>query len=233
MNILILEDNQQDLENLQTLIHILFVKKDIKYSITTSNCFSKFYDKLDKFDLIFLDVELDKENGIEIGQNVKSNVYSPRIIITSHYQKYLIEGYKVHAERFFIKPISQETFEMEMHNVLCDYFSMHLSLYDPKISRSKILIHTILYIEYINRKSYVHLTNGESLESTYSLKQWKEKLSDFAFAQPHKSFIVNFQNISSISDKEVILSDDTSITLSRFYHDEFERLYVRYLHGVM
>lgn len=233
MNILILEDNQQDLVNLQNLIHNLFTKKNINYNLTTSNRFSKIYDKLDKFDLIFLDVELGKENGIEIGQTIKSNVYSPRIIITSHYQKYLIDGYKIHAERFFIKPISQEIFEMEMHNVLCDYFSMHLSLYDPKISRSKILIHTILCVEYINRKSYIHLTNGQIIESTYSLKQWKEKLSDFPFAQPHKSFLVNFQNISSISNKAVILNDGTSITLSRVYHNEFERLYVRYLHGVM
>lgn len=233
MKILIYDDNIKDRNHLIECIQNLFLKKKINYEIITSSNTVDFLQKAEKCDLIFLDIVIGNENGIQIGLKLNNLLNNPRIIITSQYTKYLIDGYKIHADRYFIKPIKQDEFNIEMENVLNRYFQQHVGFLDSTICQEKIYLKDILYIEYDHRRTLVHFINDNIISTTYPLKYWISKLSGFSFGQPHKSFLVNFSHISGFSNQDIILINEELIPLSRHYKKEFDKKYIERLHKLL
>lgn len=233
MKILIYEDTMQDVQILKDCIHHFFTKKNIQYSIDECLNTTTLLSNAFQYDLIFLDVEINNENGIEIGMKLRELSCQSRIIIVSQFSKYLIEGYKIHADRYFIKPITQEVFDHEMENVVSNYFKQHIGFIDESISKTKIYLKDIVYVEYLDRKSNLHFADGSIISTTYPLKHWIDKLNTYNFAQPHKSFIVNFTYITKFEGADLLLSTNERIPLSRHYKKEFEMEYIKNLHKVI
>lgn len=230
MKILIFEDIKNDAVNLINCIKRFFANKDIKFELTISKNYDEILNKAEISDLIFLDIEVGNSSGIDLGIKIKNTYSDPKIIITSQYTKYLIDGYKVHAERYFIKPIEYETFEMEMENVISNYYKQQMCITDSSISDTKIYFKDILYIEFIDRKTTLHLINGKNINTTYPLKHWIDELKENYFSQPHRAFVVNLIHISSIAYNEVILINEEKIPLSRHYKTEFRNKYLESIH---
>ena len=82
------------------------------------------YPNIKKSDLLFLDMEINEENGIDIGLELQELKHDCRIIITTSYSKYAIDGYKIHADRYFIKPINQLEFNLEMEAIIKKYIKL-------------------------------------------------------------------------------------------------------------
>lgn len=233
MKILIYDDQQKDIENLKNCIQIFFQKKNIEYTLSVCKNSDELYRNAFTYDIIFLDIEIGEENGIELGMQLRNLACQSRIIIVSQFSKYLIEGYKIQADRYFIKPITQDVFEAEMENVISNYFKQHVGFIDSSISKTKIYLKDILYIEYLDRKSVLHFINKETITTTYPLKHWLEQLQGFAFAQPHKSFIVNFTYIKKFDTQDILLTNNERIPLSRHYKKNFEMEYIKNLHKAL
>ena len=64
-------------------------------------------DYYEEYDFIFLDIQLENINGIDFARRVREKNRDSIIVITSNYQKYLIEGYTIEAQRYFLKPIEK------------------------------------------------------------------------------------------------------------------------------
>lgn len=233
MKILIYDDSQKDIENLTMIIHNFFKKKNIQYSLDICEDTNFLLSNAFTYDIVFLDIEIKDENGIEIGMQLRNLASTSRIIIVSQFSKYLIEGYKIHADRYFIKPITQEVFDSEMENVISNYFKQHVGFLDTNISKTKIYLKDIIYIEYLDRKTILHFSDGKEIITTYPLKYWIDKLKGFSFAQPHKSFIVNFTYIKEFDTIDIILTNKERIPLSRHYKKEFEAEYILNLHKAL
>lgn len=90
-----------------------------------------------------------------------------------------------------------------------------------------------MYIEFTNRKSVIHYLNGNTIESSCTLKYLYDKLKDHGFGYSYKAFLVNFEYISAIKKNEIILINDESIPLSRHYKKEFENKYYYFLHEML
>lgn len=230
MKILIYDDNEKDIENLIKCLQIFLYSKKIKYAIYTCDNTIQLLKEAETSDLVFLDIEIGNENGIEIGLKLKQLVNMPRIIITSLFSKYLIDGYKIHADRYFIKPIKQEEFNIEMENIIQNYFEQHIGITDLSISKSKIYLKDILYVEFKDRKTVLHFLTGTILSTPYPLKHWIDILCKYSFGQPHKSFIINIKYISVITKQDIILINDELIPLSRHFKHEFNKHYMECLH---
>lgn len=186
-------------------------------------------DNINHFDLVFLDIELSNENGITIGKEIRKINSDIRIIIYSSYSKYLIEGYKIQADRYFLKPISQEDFNIEFENVIYRYLKEYEGFYDKKICERKIYFKEILYIEFIDRKTQIHLLNSKKIITPYPLKYWEEKCIQQSFSKPHKSFLINLRHISGFSNHNIILINTESLPLSKHFKKSFNEAYVNYL----
>lgn len=230
MNILIYDDNKNDVNNLLDCINNFFKQKNYKYKITVCDNEVQLFKSLNQYDLIILSVEANKGMGIEIGTKIRKKNQVIRIILTSYDIKHVFEGYKVHADRYLVKPLEQNLFDTEFNYLVKEIFSKYEGLDDYKICPYKIYYKDIIYIEFINRKTYVHLRNGKLIETSYSLKYWEEKLINHPFYKPHKAYLLNLRFIKNIIKDEITLQNNEIIHLSRSYKRNLIYAYVNYLH---
>lgn len=226
MKILIFEDNESELHNLIDCLHNFFnkYKFDLKYLISNTMDTEFVLNHIYDYDIFFLDIEVNHFNGIDIGVQIRKINRDATIIFVSNYFKYLIDGYKAQANRYFIKPIDQEVFNLEMNTIILDYIRNFDGFLDSKIYPKKIYYKEIYYVEHISRKSYLHLSNGNVIKTTYTLKYWKELFPSY-FIQTHKSFLVNLNYISGFKKKEIILENEENIPISRVFRKQLEDAY--------
>lgn len=232
IDILIIEDDEEQKNDLVNLIKKLFNQQCLEYDIKWASKLFKNFDILNNFDIIFLDVEIDNGNGIEFAKKFRESNPDLLIIITSQFPQYLINGYSIDAKRYFLKPIDQKIFEIEMTNVLTSSFKKQLGFYDPKIASFKIFYNNILYVEFVDRVTMIHFTNGSVLRCQYNLKYWIEKLKNYSFSQPYRSYIVNLDYVSGFTfdGRDIIMSNNERIPISKHFKKDFEELYFRNLH---
>ncbi len=233
LKILIYDDNYNDIKQLLQCIDSYF--KDLGIDYTTKICqdTQTLFNLIKDYDILFLDIQINQENGIDIGLKLNHIYHDCRIIIVSNYAKYAIDGYKIHADRYFLKPISQVLFNIEMENIVKNHLKTHLGFYDPKISNKKIYYNEILYIEFFNRKTIIYTTIGDKYTTLHPLKYWYEKLHEYGFSYSHQSFIVNLAHLSAFNKKEVFLISNDIIPLSRNYKQTLEAEYAKYIQGVL
>lgn len=231
MKILIFEDDQSDLNNLLDCIEKFFTSFEIEYTVDTCTNANYILENHFIYDLIFLDIEVGNNNGIDIGYEVRRKNHDIRIIFVTSYYKYLIDGYKAQANRYFVKPIQQEDFNLELENVIFDYLDEYKGFIDKSICLEKIYFNRIIYIEYIERKTNLYLLSGEVLCTNYPLKYWIDFLSECGlFAQPYKSILVNLKHISGFNKNEIILNNEEKLPVSRFFKNDFEKKYLECLY---
>lgn len=229
MRALIYDDCQADIANLQTLLKKYSKRSCIEFDIDLCNTTEYLYNNIDKYDFLFLDIEIGKENGIDIGKNLIKLNHNCRIIITSQYKKYLIQGYGIHADQYFLKPIQELEFNLEMDDEMYFYNRKYSGFYDDNISKKKILFSEILYIDVYDRKTRIHFKNGKILSTHYTLKEWKDLLDKSIFVQTHKSYILNLFYVSAYSKQDVYLINNEKIPVSRNMKKHFEDKYIEVL----
>lgn len=230
MKILILEDDKQDKKLLIDYLHQYFEQKHIldvhidAYSDKHAVCTNLYL-----YDLCFIDIEIGNDNGIDYAIQIRKENKAAKIIFVSNYKKYLIDGYKASANRYFLKPIDKQEFFIELDSLLHDYHLSGLHFFDKKIYPQKIFYHEIVYIEAILRKTYIHTSSKAPIETPISLRAWIEKLSPYYFAQPYKSLLINLNKVRFIEESSLTLSDDTILPISRHFKESFSHAFLKNL----
>ena len=130
IKILICEDIERDKLHLHQLLDSFLLTNKISYKIDYLENFDVGTNLFLEYDLIFLDIELGDYNGIEIASKIRTYNRSSIIIITSSFKKYLIDGYKIEAKRYLIKPIDEKVFNIEMQSVLSTSFKQQYGFFD-------------------------------------------------------------------------------------------------------
>ncbi len=182
------------------------------------------------YDLLLLDIEMNDINGISLAKEIRKYNKNCIIIFISNYNNYLQEGYKVHAERYFIKPLDSLEFEIEIKEILKEYLIDTKFIYDYRIANYKIFIKDILYIEYYQRKTIVH-TVTHNYSTTITIKEWLDILDGCYFSQCHKAFIVNLKHVKDIGKNNVIIVGKDELVLTRKFKRIFIDDYHQYLGG--
>ncbi|MGM9947020.1 LytR/AlgR family response regulator transcription factor [Floccifex sp.] len=222
MNFLICEDNPLDVFRLKTLLESVLQEMKFDYCIDVCSNRKDLFSNILKYDFLFLDIELGNDNGIELGIQIKEKYPELHIILTSAFKKYLEDGYKTKADRFFVKPIQESLFKIEMKDLLLSYYKEDPTFYDPKVSNVRIPFRNIVYIEYIDRYTYLHLNNGKILKTRYKMYEWIDMVVNLSFSQSYKSILINLKYVKEILNHDVILETGMKLPVSKHYRKEFE-----------
>lgn len=107
LNVLIIDDDLKDSKDLEKLCIHYFNKRNIDHKISIELKLNENLDTLSNVDILFLDVEIRNNNGIEFSKKLRKVYPELMIIITSKYSQYLIDGYSIDAKRYFLKPIDE------------------------------------------------------------------------------------------------------------------------------
>ena len=74
------------------------------------------------------------------------------------------------------------------------------------------------------------MTNGKTINTPYTLKHWISELDHSGFCQSHKSFYINLNYVSELTNTDVVLYSNELVPLSRNYKKIFEKTYLEYLY---
>ena len=221
MKLVIIDDSIKESLNLNNLLLDCFKKLNIELSIDICNEV-KNAEELSHYDLVFLDVEIGDLNGIKLGEEIREFNKDVPIIITTNYKQYAIDGYKIKANRYFLKPIDEDELFLELKSLLKDTIRNSMFYYDDKISFNKLYFKDIIYVEMLDRKSILHFTNARKIETNKTLKEWMTIFDGYGFCQIHKSFLINLHLIKSFNNNEVTMSNYEKIEISRHYKQAFK-----------
>src|SRR5690606_12490994 len=180
-------------------------------------------------DLIFLDIHLPKISGLDF---LKSLSHPPRIILTTAFQDYALEGYDLDVVDYLLKPFSFQRFVKAVTKARAIYQQNdnHGPAPDPSGSSDlfvksgyeyiKIRVRDILFIKADSDYTEIYLTDKKHLTSE-SLQYWENYLNKNQFTRVHKSYIVNVDKIRKIVGNQIYLIDQHTIPIGRVYKEPF------------
>ena len=180
--------------------------------------------KSNNIDLVFLDIQMPDLTGIEFMRILEKG---PKVIFTTAFEKYALEGFKLEAVDYLLKPFNYEEFlkaakkaeklirlenaEKEHEIAANNEFLFLKSEY--KIRR--INFNEITYIEGLKDYVKVYLQhNPKPILSLSTLKALEGKLPDSKFMRVHRSFIVNLEKIDTIERSRIVLAKSISRSVS-------------------
>lgn len=213
------------LENI-TLGHLK--KKYIQHQIEVFYSGADMYMELERgayFDLIFLDIEMEKLSGIELGDKIRNefNHDYANIVYISSYNKYVLDLFRSRPINFLYKPFATEQ--------ICDSIEDSIKLtrknpylfsYKVRHMEKRIRIDCILYFESIGRQIKIHVADGEGELFYGKLKSVHGELEQYSFLFSHRSFLVNFNHVEAIKRDEIILSNKERLPVSKTFRIAIE-----------
>ncbi|MCC4213092.1 LytR/AlgR family response regulator transcription factor [Leeuwenhoekiella parthenopeia] len=173
----------------------------LEKKFTSQNEAQRYINKFE-VDLLFLDIQMPRQNGIELYKSLKQET---KVIFTTAHSEFAVEGFEVRASDYILKPISFERFkeavervkqelQLELNNVR---FNTHLSLRaDYKLYT--IPLEQILFIEAMDDYVKVKRLGKPTVVARSTMKGILEKLPEANFTRIHKSYIVNNSKVEAV-----------------------------------
>lgn len=170
-----------------------------------------------KYDLIFLDIEYEGKNGIEVGRFIRESRKDEfvQIAYISGNTSYALELFEHHPINFLVKPIT----EQKVKSVLDKYLILsrqNNEKFQYKIGSDifQVELSKIIYFSSYIRKIILHGMQ-EDIEFYGSLESIAHQLKGQQFLQVHKSYLINYQYIKKMKYEQVTMLDGTVIPISQ------------------
>ena len=226
----ICDDSPSDLNRINDMLMHFLESHNIEHEVELFPNGHALLESPISYDLILLDIEMEGKNGIEIAQELRTfNTDSKIVFITNSTSiDHLQQGYKVKADRYLVKPINQQEFNFEINSVIKDQLVDNKFILDKRISPYKLYLKDIIYIEFYNRKTIIHM-NDQKISTYIALKEWISLLEDYHFSQCHKGYIVNLSFIQHMNTETLTLLNNEHLPLGRKYKDKLKLDYYTFI----
>lgn len=183
-----------------------------------------------EIDLMFVDINMPDLNGLDF---VKSQLNPPKVIFTTAYSEYAIEGFRVNALDYLLKPIDYDIFLRSVSKAL-EWFNLQ----DKKLTRIesndkflfikseykvlRINLSDIKYIEGMREYVRIHIVNQKPIMTIVSMKKIEEYLPVDKFMRVHRSYIVSLEKITTIDRNRIVFDNNVYIPVSEQYNQKFQ-----------
>lgn len=180
--------------------------------------------------LLFLDIQMPELSGIEFAKILPKET---KIIFTTAFQQYAIEGYKVSALDYLMKPVSYEDF-LKAANKALDWFCITQKqqtyatdrfMYvksDYKLVR--VSLDDILYIEGLKDYIRIYLQDGQKIMSLMNMKKMEDYLPRPEFLRTHRSYIVHMSKAEAIERFRIVFGDQY-LPISDSYKEDVQQYF--------
>ena len=187
-------------------------------------------EKGTRFDILFLDVLMPGETGIDAAAEIRRYDTNVKIIFLTSSAEYAVQSYTVGAYFYQLKPIWAESFFRLMDSAVaaCEKEQGESLILRCKNGITRIELRQLEYCEVIHRTLFLHLTSGNVLESVGSLDDLSKQLEPSGFfLRPHRSYLVNLDYIQSLSSHSITMSCLAEIPLPRGKYHEVKEAYLK------
>jgi two-component system LytT family response regulator len=180
-------------------------------------------------DLVFLDIHMPGISGLSFAKSVNRNL---RIIFTTAYREYAVEGFDLRAVDYLLKPISFERLLRGIQKYLeentpgvnspvreADEFNEDFMFVRSDRKMVRVDLHDILFMESLGDYVKIHLMNGKTVVTRDSLSNLESSLPGENFIRVHRSYIVAMAQIDNYTSDTIGIGKH-EITISRSYREE-------------
>lgn len=234
--IAICEDEKYQQKLLENYLKEIFNSLSYEYELYIFNSGEELFDNYpENIDIFFLDIQMDKLNGMDVAKKIRliDNQRSEIIFITSLIE-YVQEGYEVRAYRYLLKPIKFD--DLKKHTISCiEELSKNRNNYivvNDKSDTYKINISDITYVEIQGKEMIIHTIN-EIYNVKLSMNKIEKELREYHFFRCHRSFLINLMYVNKIKQYIAILENKEEVPISRYKFKEFKVILCDYLGDVL
>lgn len=227
IKVAICDDEKEFADKLETKISEHAKREQIEIVI------EKYYDAeslldspLETYQILFLDVKIGKDNGIEVGRELRKRSINSIIIYISSYIEMAPMGYEVKAFRYIVKNDLEQVFQYTLKDAL-EELKKRNKIYEIKSQgkTEKILLAHILYFESFKRYVVIHTVKGD-YQQYRKISDLEEELKEMGFSRIYKSYLVNMAHISYIKNGEAYLNNGESLKCSKMNYQDIVRRYI-------
>lgn len=182
-----------------------------------------------KIDLLFLDIQMPELTGLEFSKTISKET---RIIFTTAFDRYALDGYKVNALDYLLKPFNYNEFYNAAHRAKEWFESIRVSentvnkdfiFVKSEYKQVKIDLKEVIYFEGL--KDYIKIwikDQSKPVLTLLSLKSLESELDPKLFMRIHRSFTVSLNNIQSVERGGVVMSNGAHINVADQYKSKFQ-----------
>lgn len=231
MKIALCDDQTAHIELLRPYVEEFFRISEIEAEIFEFFSGEEMIESNEKFDIVFLDMELGSLTGVDVAKNINTVNPNAVIIVVTSYSEYLDEAMDLHVTRFLNKPVAQSKVYSALEKALEEINENLLSFTTKDNQVLRVKYRDIIYIE-SRFKSVTMYTAGGVYSSANYLKKFKAALTSSVFAIPHNSYIVNMNYISKFRREEIIvdvMGKEVNIPISSRKQSDFKRRFMAFI----
>lgn len=179
----------------------------------------------DQVDLVFLDISMPEISGLSFARSINKNI---KVIFTTAYREYAVDGFDLQAVDYLLKPISFERLLQSVNKYLdenvtvknhepIEVVSEHTDYFFVRADRKMIKIDfaEIRFIESLSDYVKIHLAN-KTVITRETISNIETRLPQRDFLRTHRSFIVSIPNIDSFTSEYIEISKN-QIPISRSF----------------
>lgn len=231
MRIAVCDDEQMITDVMVRYLEDIFENMD-KYVVI--DIFSSAFEMLDymenhknKYDMIFMDIMLNNDNGIHLGEKILKKQTDIKIVFMTGYIEYVEDIFDIEPFGLVIKPIKYEQVR-KIINKLVD--SISRSKGSNIILRNKegvfsISLNEITYIESEGRYLIINSGRSETVKVIMTMSEIEEMLN-MDYVKCHRSYFVNCRNIKRLDRRMAYMIDNSSIPISA---SNYKKVFIRYI----
>lgn len=184
-------------------------------------------------DAIFVDINMPDLNGMDF---VKSLAVPPLVVFTTAYSEYAVEGFKVDAVDYLLKPFGLTDFQRAANKVKARYDQQNTAMISPveddtlflktdyKVIR--IEVKDIRYVQSMSEYLKIFLEGrAKPVIVLLSMKKMEERLPSSQFMRIHRGYIINLSKIQEVNKNRVILDEETYLPIG----DNYKEVFMHYL----
>ena len=183
-----------------------------------------------EFDLIFMDYQMEKVNGIDTVARLRNRENETTVIFISNYYDVVLDSFKVQTHRFLTKPVNIEKLHEALDSFIKKYYSeKYVLLYDEDEDKiCRIAESTIIYAEADNIYSKIRTVKA-SYKFKGTLSKFERILKSDFFYRTHRSYLVNFNYIDSYTHSEIRFENNEKACLTKTKYSDFQKKYMAFI----
>lgn len=226
----ICDDRAEDIRTLSEALYAYDNSFHILYYSDGESLLEEYLQRKRLFDILFLDIYMPKQSGIEVARLVRASMRDVKIIFISSSNEHYHEAYDVFAFNYLIKPVNHEKLNRVLDQALMDIRNQRRQQIHIRYKGTsyRIFCIDILYIESNDKMIYFHMSNGTTLQCYGKIDEVFKQLPEDSFLRCHQSFVVNLFHVSEIDESNFRIGRAV-IRMSKKYQKASKDKYFEYL----
>lgn len=224
LNVAIVENEEEEAFKSKELILSYGKERGIGIDISIfSDAVHFLKDSPNQIDCIFLDIDMPGINGMDMAVEVRKINKKVDIVFVTNLPQFAIDGYKVQALDFVLKPTNYSDFRMALDKI---YEKKSKEIKDGFVLKAGATVQCfknkeVVYIEMKRHDLFVYMDDGAIFSTRGTIKALEEELNKDMFAKINSGIIVNLGKVARLENNSVIMQDKTDLPISRSHKKEF------------